>query len=165
MSYLAASVRARLLNRARAESENFGLVLTRYGIERLLTALAKAELVATLAGEGPFTVFAPTDDAFAAALESLGITAEELLARQDLAAILTYHVVAGRLEAADVIAATEAAPDGVAEIETINGAPISVTVEDGRVIIDGTATVTAVDLGAENGVVHVIDAVLLPPAD
>lgn len=130
----------------------------------LVAAVTEAGLVETLQGEGPFTVFGPTDDAFAAALEALGITAEELLASEDLAGILTYHVVAGKLLAADVIAAVEAG-GGEAVVETVNGATISVTIEDGMVMINGAATVVAADLGAENGVVHVIDAVILPPAE
>lgn len=135
------------------------------GFGTLVAAVTEAELVETLSGEGPFTVFAPTDDAFAAALEALGITAEELLASEDLGAILTYHVVAGNLMAADVIAAVEGAEDGVAMVETVNGAPVEVTIEDGMVMLNGTATVTATDLAAGNGVVHVIDAVILPPSD
>jgi len=109
-------------------------------------------------------VFAPTDDAFAAALEALGLTAEELLASDDLSGILTYHVVAGKLMAADVLAAVEAGM-GSAEVETVNGAVITVTVEDGAVLLNGSATVTMTDLEAGNGVVHVIDAVILPPSE
>ncbi|MCA9840450.1 MAG: fasciclin domain-containing protein [Trueperaceae bacterium] len=130
----------------------------------LVAAVTEAGLVETLQGEGPFTVFAPTDDAFAAALEALGLTAEELLASPDLASILTYHVVPGKLMAADVIAAVEAG-GGEAMVDTVNGAPISVTIVDGMVMINGTATVTAADLEAGNGVVHVIDAVILPPTE
>ena len=130
----------------------------------LVAAVTEAGLVETLSSEGPFTVFAPTDDAFAAALEALGITAEELLASEDLSSILTYHVVAGKLMAADVLAAVEAG-GGEAIVETVNGAPITVTVSDGMVMINGTDTVTAVDLEAGNGVVHVIDAVILPPME
>ncbi len=130
----------------------------------LVAAVTEAGLVETLQSEGPFTVFAPTDDAFAAALEALGITAEELLASEGLAGILTYHVVAGKLMAADVIAAVEAG-GGEAVVETVNGATISVTIEDGMVMINGSATVAAADLEAANGVVHVIDAVILPPAE
>ena len=129
----------------------------------LVAAVTEAGLVETLSGEGPFTVFAPTDDAFAAALETLGLTAEELLASEDLSGILTYHVVPGNLLAEDVLAAVEEA-DGVAEVETVNGATISVSLsEDGVVMINDTAAVTAADLTSGNGVVHVIDAVLLPP--
>jgi len=130
----------------------------------LVAAVTEAGLVETLQSEGPFTVFAPTDEAFAAALEALGITAEELLASEGLAGILTYHVVAGKLMAADVIAAVEAG-GGEAVVETVNGATISVTVVDGMVMINGSATVAAADLEAGNGVVHVIDAVILPPAE
>lgn len=135
------------------------------GFDTLVAAVTEAGLVETLSGEGPFTVFAPTDEAFAAALEALGLTAEELLASEDLGGILTYHVVAGNLMAEDVIAAVEGAEDGVAMVETVNGAPVEVTIEDGMVMLNGTATVTTTDLAAGNGVVHVIDAVILPPSD
>jgi uncharacterized surface protein with fasciclin (FAS1) repeats len=121
----------------------------------LVAAVTEAGLVETLQGEGPFTVFAPTNDAFAALLTELDITAEDLLAREDLADILTYHVVAGEIMAADAIAA-----DGT-EVETVNGDTIEVSVVDGDVMIDG-ATVTTADLKAGNGVVHVIDTVILP---
>ncbi len=134
------------------------------GFETLVAAVTEADLVATLQGDGPFTVFAPTDDAFAAALEALGLTAEELLASPDLAGILTYHVVPGALMAEDVLAAIEAGM-GSATVETVNGATIEVTVEDGMVVLNGTATVIMTDLEAGNGVVHVIDAVILPPTD
>jgi transforming growth factor-beta-induced protein len=128
----------------------------------LVAAVVQADLVGVLQGDGPFTVFAPTNDAFAAALEALGITAEELLASDGLAGILTYHVVAGKLMAADVLAAVEAG-GGTASVETVNGASITVEVVDGNVVLNGTATVVLVDLEAGNGVVHVIDAVILPP--
>lgn len=130
----------------------------------LVTAVQTAGLVDTLSGEGPFTVFAPTDAAFAAALEALGISAEELLANPDLASILTYHVVAGKLMAADVLAAVEAG-GGTAVVETVNGATISVTVKDGMVMLNDTAAVSVADLEAGNGVIHVIDAVILPPTE
>ncbi len=131
------------------------------GFETLVAALTEADLVATLQGDGPFTVFAPTDDAFAQALEDLGITAEELLASPELGSILTYHVVAGELAAADVLAAIEAG-GGTAEVTTVQGQAIEATVVDGSVVLNGVATVTTTDLFAGNGVVHVIDAVLLP---
>jgi len=121
----------------------------------LVAAVTEAELVETLQGEGPFTVFAPTNAAFEQALADLGLTAEELLASEDLTGILTYHVVPGKILAADAIAA-----DGT-EVATVNGDTIAVSVVDGNVMIDG-ATVTTADLEAGNGVVHVIDSVILP---
>jgi len=121
----------------------------------LVAAVTEAELVETLQGEGPFTVFAPTNAAFEQALADLGLTAEELLASDDLAGILTYHVVAGEIDAAAAIAA-----DGT-EVETVNGDTIEVSVVDGNVMIDGATVVTA-DLKAGNGIVHVIDSVILP---
>lgn len=130
----------------------------------LVQALQTAELVETLQGEGPFTVFAPTNAAFEALLAELGITAEELLARDDLAAILTYHVVPGNLMAADVLAAVENA-GGEAAVETVNGAAVNVTVEMGNVYLNGNSQVVMTDIVAGNGVVHVIDAVILPPSD
>ncbi|MGL4609442.1 MAG: fasciclin domain-containing protein [Trueperaceae bacterium] len=129
----------------------------------LVAAVTQAELVEALSGEGPFTVFAPTDAAFEAAIADMGITAEDLLANPDLAGILQYHVVSGKLLAADVLAAVEAG-GGTASVETLNGAPIEVTVADGVVTLNGTATVTVADLEAGNGVVHVTDGVLMPPA-
>lgn len=124
----------------------------------LVAAVGAADLAETLSGEGPFTVFAPTDEAFAAALEQLGVTAEELLANPDLATILTYHVVPGTVLAADVVGL-----DGT-EVTTVNGAPVTVTVEGDTVMIND-ATVVTTDIMASNGVIHVIDAVLLPPAE
>jgi uncharacterized surface protein with fasciclin (FAS1) repeats len=124
----------------------------------LVAAVQAAGLVDTLSGEGPFTVFAPTDDAFAAALADLGLTAEELLASDGLADILTYHVVAGEVDAATAISL-----DGQSAA-TVNGAEIAISVVDGSVVINDSATVVAADVAASNGIVHVIDAVLLPPA-
>ena len=124
----------------------------------LVAAVTEAGLVDTLSGDGPFTVFAPTDDAFAAALEALGLTAEELLASDDLGAILTYHVVAGEVDAATAISL-----DGQSA-ETVNGATIDISVVDGNVMIND-ATVVSADVMASNGIIHVIDKVILPPAE
>jgi transforming growth factor-beta-induced protein len=134
--------------------------------DTLLAALTEADLAATFADDdaGPFTVFAPTDVAFAQLLEDLDVTAAELLAREDLADILTYHVVSGRVLAADVLALI-AAGDGSAEVETLNGAVLTLTVVDGGVVINGTVNVVTTDILATNGVIHVIDAVLLPPQE
>ncbi len=121
----------------------------------LVAALQAAGLVDTLAGEGPFTVFAPTDAAFDAALADLGITAEELLASDNLGDILTYHVIAGEFLAADVVEL-----DGQ-EVTTVNGQTVTISVTDEGVRVNGIL-VTATDIQATNGVIHVIDGVLLP---
>ena len=120
----------------------------------LVAAVQAADLVDTLNSEGPFTVFAPTDDAFAAALEALDMTAEELLADTDtLTAILTYHVVAGEVLSTDL-------SDGMMAA-TVQGEEITVDLSDG-VKING-ANVVIADVDASNGIIHAIDAVLLPP--
>jgi uncharacterized surface protein with fasciclin (FAS1) repeats len=117
----------------------------------LVAALQAAELVDTLSGEGPFTVFAPTNDAFAKLPEG---TVESLLAdKEKLTAVLTYHVVSGKVMAADVVNLTEAA--------TVGGANIAIDASNGVKIND--ATVVTADIAASNGVIHVIDTVLLPP--
>ena len=121
--------------------------------ETLAAALTAAGLVETLKGEGPFTVFAPTDEAFAKLPEG---TVENLLKpenRDQLTAILTYHVVPGRVMAADVVALSEAA--------TVNGQSIEIKAGSGGVMVDG-AMVVATDIAATNGVIHVIDSVILP---
>ncbi len=121
----------------------------------LVAALTKADLVATLQGDGPFTVFAPTDQAFTDAgidLDAL-ITDEEI---ETLADILLYHVYAGAVNAADVT-------DGLT-VAMVNGDNATFTVTDGTVMV-GAATVTLADVPASNGVIHVIDKVLMPPAD
>jgi len=119
----------------------------------LVAAIEAAGLVDTLKGEGPFTVFAPTDAAFAALPEG---TVESLLKpenREQLVAILTYHVVPGKVTAADVA--------GLSEAATVNGASIDISVNYGTVKVDG-ATVVQADVMASNGVIHVIDQVILP---
>ncbi|NMC55430.1 MAG: fasciclin domain-containing protein [Chloroflexi bacterium] len=118
----------------------------------LAAALEAAGLIETLKGEGPFTVFAPTDDAFAKLPEG---TVEALLADiPALTNILTYHVVAGEVYAADVVNLESAA--------TVQGQPVSIKVEDGKVFIN-EAQVIITDIAASNGVIHVIDSVILPP--
>ena len=125
----------------------------------LAAALEAAELVETLKGDGPFTVFAPTDDAFAALPEG---TVDTLLEdpKGDLTDILTYHVVPGEVMAADV-----AGLDGQ-EVETVNGATFTVNVDGDAVTLTdqagNTVNVTETDIEASNGVIHVIDAVLMP---
>ncbi|WP_407646890.1 fasciclin domain-containing protein [Halomonas lysinitropha] len=121
--------------------------------ETLVAAVEAAGLVETLKGEGPFTVFAPTDEAFAALPEG---TVESLLEeenRDQLEAILTYHVVPGMIMAEDAMAADSAT--------TVQGQDITITTMDGSVMID-EATVVQADIKASNGVIHVIDSVLMP---
>ena len=119
----------------------------------LTTALEAAGLVETLKGKGPFTVFAPTDEAFAklpeGTLKSLLMPAN----KQKLKAILTYHVVAGNVKAADVIKLSSA--------KTLNGQSVTIKVVGGKVLING-ATVVKTDFAATNGTIHVIDTVLMP---
>jgi uncharacterized surface protein with fasciclin (FAS1) repeats len=124
----------------------------------LVAAVEAAGLVETLSGPGPFTVFAPTDEAFATALDSLGLTADELLAdTETLTSILTYHVIAGEVPSSAVVTM-----DGQTAA-TVNGADVTIGV-DGETVTVNDATVTAVDIPASNGIIHVIDSVLLPPA-
>ena len=118
----------------------------------LVAAVTQAGLVETLSGEGPFTVFAPTDEAFAALPEGT----LEALSDEQLTAILTYHVLAGKVMAADAIAL-----DGESA-GTVNGADIAISVVDGAVKIND-ATVIIADIKASNGVIHVIDSVIIPP--
>jgi uncharacterized surface protein with fasciclin (FAS1) repeats len=123
----------------------------------LIAAIDAAGLGDALSADGPFTVFAPTDKAFEDAFALLGITPEELLAdTETLTAILTYHVL--EQEANSQLVATL---DGQS-VETLNGQSVAVAVDGGQVMVD-QATVVSADLEASNGVVHVIDAVLLPP--
>ncbi len=120
----------------------------------LAAALGAADLVETLKGDGPFTVFAPTDEAFSALPAG---TVETLLKpenKQQLVAILTYHVVAGKVKAKDVVTLDSAT--------TVNGADVAISVVDGAVSVN-QANVIKTDIAASNGVIHVIDAVILPP--
>ncbi len=118
----------------------------------LAKLLTDAGLIDTLKGEGPFTVFAPTDDAFAAVpadtLAALG--ADKAL----LTKVLTYHVVPGKVMAADIVAG---------DVATVAGPTVKISIVDGKVMVNDATVVTA-DVAASNGVIHVIDKVLLPPA-
>ncbi len=119
----------------------------------LAAALEAAGLVDTLKGEGPFTVFAPTDAAFAALPEG---TVENLLKpenRDQLISVLTYHVVPGKVTSSEVVKLDKA--------KTVNGANVDIAVDMGKVRIDDATVVTA-DIDASNGVIHVIDTVILP---
>jgi len=118
----------------------------------LVSALQRAELVETLQGEGPFTVFAPTNAAFEELLGALDITAEELLAQPDLANVLTYHVLSGKVLAGDLT-------DGM-EAETVNGEMLTFDLSGDPMVNDSMIVDT--DIEASNGVIHVIDSVLVP---
>lgn len=131
----------------------------------LVTALKAADLVNTLKGKGPFTVFAPTNAAFGKLPEG---TVESLLkpeSKATLVKILTYHVVPGNLMASDVLAAIKAGK-GKAVIKTIQGQNLTARLENGKVILSDSkgnkSIVTATDLSASNGVIHVIDSVVMP---
>lgn len=122
----------------------------------LVAAVQAADLVETLKGEGPFTVFAPTDEAFAKLPEG---TVENLLKPENkaqLQAILTYHVVAGKVMAADVVKLTTA--------QTVLGQSVTIAVSDAGVTVDN-AKVVMTDIETSNGVIHVIDSVILPAAE
>ena len=122
----------------------------------LVAALGAADLVDTLKGDGPFTVFAPTEEAFAELLEALGVTAGELLADTELlTSVLLHHVVPGKVMSADLAGASDLM------VTTVQGGEVSVTEYMGSVTIDEATVVTA-DIEASNGVIHVIDKVLLP---
>lgn len=132
------------------------VVVSTDALSTLETAVKEAGLVEALSDEGPFTVFAPTDDAFGALPDG---TVESLLMDENietLKGILTYHVVPGELKASDL-------HDGQV-LETLSGAPLRVTISDGTVMVGG-ATVVNPNVEASNGVAHVISDVLMPPMD
>ena len=120
----------------------------------LLAAAQAAGLVETLQGDGPFTVFAPTDDAFAALPDG---TLDSLLADPEaLKQVLLYHLVPGAVKADEVANLTSA--------DSVEGSPIAIAVKDGTVYLNDAAKVVATDVMASNGVIHVIDQVILPPS-
>ncbi|MEN8893495.1 fasciclin domain-containing protein [Planktotalea arctica] len=154
-TYLALTAAALISGPAFAGGHSKDIVDTAVGagtFGTLVAAVQAAGLVDTLKGEGPFTVFAPTDDAFAALPEG---TVETLLLpenKDQLTAILTYHVVAGKVMAADL-------SDGMMAT-TVQGSDVKIMTEGGVTV--GGANVTAADIEASNGVIHVIDAVIMP---
>ena len=132
----------------------------------LVAAVKAAGLVETLQGEGPFTVFAPTDAAFEALPEG---TLEMLLkpeSKDQLTGILTYHVVAGAVDAATLTEAIQSSDNGEYTISTVNGGELTASIKDGNVILTDaqgrTAQVVATDVDASNGLIHVIDTVVMP---
>lgn len=119
----------------------------------LVAAVTAAELVATLSSEGPFTVFAPTDEAFAALPAGTVNTLVQPENKDQLTGILTYHVVAGKVMSGDL-------SDGMTA-KTVNGAEITIKLADGKVMINDAEVVMA-DVETDNGVIHVINKVILP---
>lgn len=143
---------------ARAEEKEKTIVETAVAAEfnTLVAAVKAGGLVEALSGEGPFTVFAPTDEAFAKLPKG---TLEKLLTpegKDQLVAILKYHVVSGKVPAATVVKLDSA--------ETLQGGEVKIEVTDAGVVLNGKTKVVKTDVMCSNGIIHVIDSVLLPPA-
>jgi transforming growth factor-beta-induced protein len=152
---LKAAATPNLLKLAESQTQTDGT-----GFNTLVAAVKKAGLAEALAGPGPLTIMAPNDKAFEAAFKALGITAEQALENPALGAILTYHAVPAKVMAADV-------SDGL-KVDTVQGEQFTVNVKDGAPTITGgdilpAAKVIGTDIAASNGVVHVIDMMLVPP--
>ena len=140
---------------AAAEKDIVDTAVEAGSFKTLAAALKAADLIETLKDKGPFTVFAPTDEAFAKLPKG---TVETLLKpenKEKLAAILTYHVVAGKVEAKDAVKLKSA--------KTVNGASFKITASDAGVMVD-KAKVVKTDIQCSNGVIHVIDSVIMPAA-
>ena len=151
--FIIATAASLLISGAASAKDIVDTAVSAGSFNTLATALKAAGLVETLKGPGPFTVFAPTDEAFAKLPAG---TLDSLLKPENkakLAGILTYHVVSGKVMAADVVKLSNA--------KTVNGQSVKIAVNGGKVTVDG-ANVVKTDIAASNGVIHVIDAVLLP---
>ena len=150
LSHLAAGAALALITSAASAADIVETAVSAGQFKTLVTALQEADLVDTLKGDGPFTVFAPTDAAFAklpaGALDAL------LKDKSKLSAVLTYHVVPGKVMAAQV---------KPGDVKTVQGQSLHVSTNGGSVMVDN-AKVTKADINASNGVIHVIDAVILP---
>ena len=132
-----------------------GVAAANDSFKTLTAALEAAGLTQTLAGSGPFTVFAPTDEAFAALPQEAVQALMKPENKEILVKILTYHVVPGKVQSSDLKSG---------EIQTVEGSPMMVMVEQSKVVVgQNSANVTQADIQASNGVIHVIDKVLLPP--
>ena len=149
-STLAAGATLALMTSVASAADIVETAISAGQFKTLVTALQEADLVDTLKGDGPFTVFAPTDAAFAklpaGALDAL------VKDKEKLAAVLTYHVVPGKVMAAQV---------KPGDVKTVQGQSLNVSTKGGSVMVDD-AKVTKTDIGASNGVIHVIDTVILP---
>ncbi|MEM6963487.1 MAG: fasciclin domain-containing protein [Bacteroidota bacterium] len=148
-----------------AEPDVVDIAISSKAHTTLVAAVKAAGLVETLKSDGPFTVFAPTNEAFDKLPEGTVNTLLQPENKDQLVKILTYHVISGKLEAKDVIAAIKK-NDGKATLTTVSGDKISATMRNGKVILKdengGYSTVTTTDLKGSNGVIHVIDTVVLP---
>ena len=131
----------------------------------LVTALKAADLVGALNSEGPFTVFAPTNDAFAKIDSKTLNSLLEVENKKSLANILTYHVISGKIVASDVVAALKKG-NGLVELTALNGQVISVIEKDGKIWLkdsnENYSEITSTDIMGSNGVIHVIDSVVMP---
>lgn len=131
----------------------------------LVAAVKAADLAGTLSGDGPFTVFAPTNDAFDKLPEGTVDTLLKPENKSTLSGILTYHVVSGKYEAAAVIDAINK-NNGKFTVTTVNGGSIDLSLKDGKVMLTdakgGTSTVVMADVAASNGVIHAVDTVVMP---
>ena len=142
-----------------------GVAASNDNFSTLVAAVKAADLVETLNSEGPFTVFAPTNDAFGKLPAGTVETLLEAENKGTLTSILTYHVVAGKFEAADVLSAIEK-NNGSFTIKTVNGENLTASLKDGKVMLKDAkgnySTVILTDVGASNGVIHAIDTVVMP---
>lgn len=131
----------------------------------LVAAVTSADLGGTLSGSGPFTVFAPTNAAFEKVPQATRTELMSPAGKQDLSGILTYHVVRGRVTAADLMSQIEQG-GGTATLTTVNGGTLTARASGGTVTLTdakgGTSTVSATDVAASNGIIHAIDTVLMP---
>ncbi|QCX02361.1 fasciclin domain-containing protein [Aggregatimonas sangjinii] len=149
-----------------AQTENIvGVAAGNENFSTLVTAVKSADLVGTLSSEGPFTVFAPTNDAFAKLPDGTVSNLLEPASEKALIGVLTYHVVAGKYDAAAVIEAIKGS-NGSFAIETVQGGVILLSLEGEKVILTdakgGRSTVVMADVPASNGVIHAIDTVVMP---
>lgn len=141
-------------NTINAEADIVDLAIQTEFLSTLVAAVKAGDLVDVLKGDGPFTVFAPTNDAFAKLPAGTVDTLLKPENKAQLVAVLTYHVVAGKVYSKDL-------SDGMAA-KTVQGAEVKISLKDGKAMVNN-ATVTTADIEATNGVVHVIDTVILPP--
>ena len=148
-----------------AQETIVGVAVGNENFTTLVTALKAADLVGTLQGEGPFTVFAPTNDAFDKVDAKTLASLLEENNKKALAGILTYHVVSGKLTAAVVVAALKEG-NGNVELKTLNGQVITVMQKDDKIWLKDSngnvSEITATDVMGSNGVIHVIDTVVMP---